>query len=80
MPELDGYETTKAIRSNKKNQGNKIPIIAMTANVFDSDIEKCRKAGMNGHFGKPIDAIELAFVTNEVLTKKGTQDFIHKKI
>ena len=55
MPEMDGYEATQAIRALDAPNAKTIPIIAMTASVFQEDIEKCLKAGMNGHIGKPID-------------------------
>ena len=51
MPEMDGLEATRRIRAFD----SKIPIIAMTANVFKEDIENCLAAGMNDHIGKPID-------------------------
>lgn len=51
MPEMDGLEATRKIRE----QGNNIPIIAMTANVFKEDIDRCIAAGMNDHIGKPLD-------------------------
>jgi len=54
MPEMDGYEATQAIRALETEQSKKICIIAMTANVFREDIEKCLAAGMNDHIGKPI--------------------------
>jgi signal transduction histidine kinase len=53
MPEKDGFEAAREIRALPK--GDKIPIIAMTANVFKEDIENCLAAGMNDHIGKPID-------------------------
>jgi signal transduction histidine kinase/CheY-like chemotaxis protein len=53
MPEKDGFEAAREIRALPF--GDKIPIIAMTANVFKEDIENCLKAGMNDHIGKPID-------------------------
>jgi signal transduction histidine kinase len=55
MPEMDGLETTRRIRAIGAPQAKSIPIIAMTANVFREDIEKCRDAGMDDHMGKPFD-------------------------
>ncbi|GHU91142.1 histidine kinase [Clostridia bacterium] len=56
MPEMDGYEATRRIRAMKNiPNAASIPIIAMTANVFREDIEKCLASGMNEHLGKPID-------------------------
>ena len=55
MPEMDGYEATRRIRALDIPAAKKIPIIAMTANVFREDIEKCFESGMNGHIGKPLD-------------------------
>jgi PAS domain S-box-containing protein len=55
MPEMDGYEATRRIRSLDLPKAKVIPIIAMTANVFREDIEKCQEAGMNDHVGKPLD-------------------------
>ena len=59
MPEVDGLEATRKIRALKIPKAKNIPIIAMTANVFNEDIEKCLKAGMNEHIGKPIDFDQL---------------------
>ena len=59
MPEMDGYEATRRIRSLDIPKAKTIPIIAMTANVFREDIEKCLAAGMNDHLGKPIDPNDL---------------------
>ena len=55
MPEVDGYTSTKMIRALPDPHAKTVPIIAMTANVFREDIEKCLDAGMNAHVGKPID-------------------------
>jgi signal transduction histidine kinase/CheY-like chemotaxis protein len=59
MPEMDGFEATRKIRELEEGRQKKIPIIAMTANVFKEDIEKCLQVGMNAHIGKPIDFNEV---------------------
>ncbi len=56
MPELDGIETTKIIR---RELNLLTPIIALTANAFKTEINKCRKAGMNDYVTKPFDELEL---------------------
>jgi signal transduction histidine kinase/CheY-like chemotaxis protein len=59
MPEMDGYEATRRIRALGTPEAKKIPIIAMTANVFREDIENCLNAGMDDHVGKPLDFEEV---------------------
>jgi signal transduction histidine kinase/DNA-binding response OmpR family regulator len=59
MPEMDGYEATRRIRELDLPAAKKITIVAMTANVFREDIEKCLAVGMNDHVGKPIDLAEV---------------------
>jgi CheY-like chemotaxis protein len=59
MPEMDGYEATRRIRSLAAPQAAQIPIIAMTANAFREDVEDCLRAGMNDHIGKPLDFKEI---------------------
>ncbi|MDR1133273.1 MAG: response regulator, partial [Synergistaceae bacterium] len=59
MPEMDGYEATRRIRASGVPRGRDIPIIAMTANVFREDIEKCLASGMDDHVGKPLDFDDL---------------------
>jgi len=58
MPEMDGLEATHQIRSIEGHKDG-VPIIAMTANVFKEDIEKCLAVGMNDHIGKPLDFNEV---------------------
>lgn len=55
MPVMDGVTATKYIRALEHDDARKIPIIAMTANAFKEDVERCLAAGMNGHVAKPID-------------------------
>ena len=59
MPVMDGLEATKFIRNMGKKDSDSIPIIAMTANAFDDDMEKSLQQGMNGHLSKPIDVHKL---------------------
>jgi len=67
MPLMDGYEATKRIRISGHKNAHKIPIIAMTANVFAEDIEQCLAAGMNDHLGKPVDINEVIQKLKEYL-------------
>jgi signal transduction histidine kinase/DNA-binding response OmpR family regulator/PAS domain-containing protein len=73
MPEMDGYEATRRIREAERSwnvQGESrraVPIIAMTANVFREDIEKCLVSGMNSHLGKPLDMEEVLKKVREYL-------------
>ena len=55
MPRMDGLDATRCIRALRSEHCSKVPIIAMTANVFRDDIEACIIAGMNDHLGKPLD-------------------------
>ena len=59
MPEMDGYEATRQIRASDFQTAKEIPIVAMTANVYKEDIEKCISAGMNAHVGKPLNFDEV---------------------
>ncbi|MEQ2679925.1 PAS domain-containing protein [Enterocloster citroniae] len=55
MPEMNGYEATRAIRSADRTDAGTIPIIAMTANAFEEDIRAAMEAGMDAHIAKPVD-------------------------
>ncbi|MDR2578654.1 MAG: response regulator [Chitinispirillales bacterium] len=70
MPEMDGLEATRRIRDLDIPQAREIPIIAMTANVFKEDVERCLEAGMNGHVGKPINIDEVVGRLNNYLRVK----------
>ena len=65
MPEMDGYEATKVIRSFDQQ----IPIVAMTANAFTEDKIKAKKAGMNAHLSKPLDKDRLIQVVAKLCKK-----------
>ncbi len=59
MPEMNGYEATREIRSLKDPELSSIPILAMTANAFEEDKRQALLSGMNGHIAKPIDVKKL---------------------
>ena len=59
MPEMNGYEAARAIRSLDRPDAGTIPIIAMTANAFAEDVQCAMEAGMNAHISKPIDMAVL---------------------
>ena len=59
MPNMDGYEATRTIRSLERTDAEQIPIFAVTANAFPEDVENCLNAGMNAHIPKPLDPMEI---------------------
>jgi len=59
MPEMDGFETTAAIRSHERTSGAHLPIIAMTAHALKGDRERCLEAGMDSYISKPMSSQEL---------------------
>lgn len=67
MPELDGYEATRAIRAAKSIEQTSIPIIAMTANALQGDRERCLEAGMNDYLSKPMKTGDLREVIDRIL-------------
>ena len=70
MPSLNGLDATRAIRSGDNPLGRTIPIIAMTANAFSSDVEECYAAGMDAHLSKPIDMTAMERTVQAVLSEK----------
>ena len=67
MPVMNGYEATRAIRALGREDTAKLPIVAMTADVFAEDVAEAEKAGMNGHVAKPVDLAKLAAEMNRWL-------------
>ena len=65
MPVMDGYTATRKIRSLEHSDAKTIPIIAMTANAFQEDAEKCIAVGMNAHLAKPLDIEKMKTIICE---------------
>ena len=68
MPEMNGYETIKAIRNlQDRPDGKKIPVIAMTANAFAEDVQAALNAGMDDHVAKPVDMnVLISVITKHI--------------
>ena len=67
MPVMDGLEATSAIRALERPDAKKIPIIAMTANAFDEDVQQSLQAGMNAHLSKPVEPEQLYQTLEEMI-------------
>ena len=69
MPVMDGLDATRAIRKQDRPDAATIPIIALTANAFEEDVNTCLQAGMNAHLSKPVDMDQLKAKLAELLAK-----------
>ena len=67
MPEMDGLEATKKIRALDRPDAQKVPIVALTANAFDEDVQRPLQAGMNAHLSKPIEPQHLYNTLEELI-------------
>ncbi|MBY0357839.1 MAG: response regulator [Candidatus Obscuribacterales bacterium] len=73
MPDMDGFQATVAIRKAETITGQRIPIIAMTANAMEGDRERCIEAGMDDYISKPVDSKKLQDVLAKWLTPPGSE-------
>ena len=71
MPEMDGLEAAAAIRALDHPDAKTIPIIAMTANAFDEDVQRSLQAGMNAHLSKPVEPEHMYRTLQELIGKQG---------
>ena len=69
MPEMDGLEAAAAIRALDRPDAKKIPIIALTANAFDEDVQRSLQAGMNAHLSKPVEPDHLYRTLEDLIEK-----------
>ena len=67
MPEMDGLETTEAIRSLDRPDAKTVPIIALTANAFDEDVQRSLQVGMDAHLSKPVEPDRLYQTLKELI-------------
>lgn len=67
MPEMDGLEATAAIRATEHEDARTIPIVALTANAFDEDVQRSLQAGMNAHLSKPVEPEQLVKTLEELV-------------
>ncbi len=67
MPEMDGLEAAAAIRALERPDAGRIPIIALTANAFDEDVQRSLQAGMNAHLTKPVEPEQLVQALGEYI-------------
>ena len=67
MPEMDGLEATRAIRALDRSDSRKVPIVAMTANAFDEDVQRSLQVGMNAHLSKPVEPEHLYQTLEELI-------------
>ena len=67
MPKMDGLEATAAIRKLERADAKRIPIIALTANAFDEDVQRSLQVGMNAHLSKPIEPERLYQTMEELI-------------
>ena len=67
MPQMDGLEAAKVIRTMDREDAKRIPIIALTANAFDEDVQLSLQAGMNEHLNKPVEADHLIRILGELI-------------
>ena len=74
MPVMDGLEATRAIRALKRSDSKSIPIIAMTANAFDEDVQQSLQAGMNAHLSKPVEPESLYRTLGELIEESKMEE------
>jgi CheY-like chemotaxis protein len=67
MPVMDGLETASAVRALDRDDAKTVPIIALTANAFDEDVQRSLQAGMNAHLSKPVEPDQLHHTLMELI-------------
>lgn len=70
MPLMDGLEATEIIRASNRGDSGRVPIVALTANAFDEDVQRSLQAGMNAHLSKPIEPEKLYQILSELIREE----------
>ena len=73
MPVMDGLQATAAIRALSRPDAKAVPIIAMTANAFDEDVQRSLQAGMNAHLSKPVEPERLYETLERMIRSDGQE-------
>ena len=71
MPVMDGLEATKTIRAMDREDAKSIPVIALTANAFDEDVQRSMQTGLNAHLSKPVQPEVLFETLTELIERRG---------
>jgi PAS domain S-box-containing protein len=79
MPDMDGFETTKAIRSQERISQKHLPIVAMTAHAMIGDRERCLAAGMDSYVTKPVDAAKLFTAIADAFHKESASNVVQSE-
>lgn len=74
MPEMDGFELAQAIREKERGTGERLPIIAITANAVQGEADRCLNAGMDGYLSKPVELAKLGSTLDQWLDNEAIAD------
>ncbi|MBQ6150715.1 MAG: response regulator [Mogibacterium sp.] len=79
MPVMDGLEATRAIRASGRADAKSIPVIALTANAFDEDVQRSMQAGLNAHLSKPVEPEALFDTLENLIESSQREDMKHER-
>ena len=79
MPVMDGLEATRAIRASGRADAGTIPMIALTANAFDEDVQRSMQAGLNAHLSKPVEPEALFDTLENLIESSQREDMKHER-
>ena len=74
MPEMSGLEATRIIRGSGRSDACEIPIVALTANAFDEDVQHSMQAGLDAHLSKPVEPDTLCSTLEELIGRRESRE------